>query len=482
MDHVSRRVLVRACRVWHPSMWVPFVHEQCRCNELVSLRNRVLAACPPFLGDERQFNRVADDFARLIGPAEPLSYEEAFKGFPRAKADRYLREIPKAELGLECRYSTIRAFVKFERLVEWDKDPRMIQFRHPAYSLVLATYLKAIEHKLYRIRGGRFLPPDRCIAKGLNQRDRYSLLKRKLLRFRNPVMIGIDASRWDLHCRAKLLSKEHRVYNKVFGCSRLRKMLVKQLRNKGFTSTQIKYVVDGCRMSGDMNTALGNCILMLMLLCVLLQYIFWDLLDDGDDCIVIVEMEDYERVCDILVRGFLTFGHELKIERVATDLEQIVFCNSMPVFDGRGYKFVRDPHKILGFGVSGSKFIKLGPKAFKNHLLAVGMCELALNVGVPCLQAYACRLLELGRGGKLSEGNVVNVGRLAMAKREVSARCFEDLRKVQPREISVEARESFARSFGIDAQMQLSIEQSMHTVKLDTFSGDVVADLMMWAI
>lgn len=446
----------------------------------MSLHNRVLFETPPFKANVSMLNRVADDIARLIGPANPLSYEEAFKHFPLSKRSRYLREIPKAEVGLRRGHATIRAFVKFERLNEWDKDPRMIQFRHPAYSLVLATFLKAVEHKLYRIKGGRFLPRSRCIAKGLNQRERYTLLAEKWLGFKNPCAFSIDASRWDVHVKRAMLKVEHRVYNMIFKDPLLRTLLEWQLKNTGFTATEIRYVVEGGRMSGDMNTALGNCILVIILVSAILRGVHFDMVDDGDDCIVICEADDMERISHMLVGGFLAHGFVLKIENVAFELQDIFFCNSKPCFDGVGWKFVRDPHKILGFGVAGNKFIKLGPKAFKGHLLSVGMCELALNVGVPCIQAYACRLLELGKGGKLTEGSVINVARLSMAKNEVGVKDIAGLKKVKPREITFEARESFERAFGISIAHQLAIEGSMDSVKFQDFSGVIVEDLAMW--
>jgi hypothetical protein len=51
----------------------------------------------------------------------------------------------------------------------------------------------------------------------------------------------------------------------MFRSKELAELLKWQLQNKGFARTidgLIKYSVEGCRMSGDMNTALGNCTIM----------------------------------------------------------------------------------------------------------------------------------------------------------------------------------------------------------------------------
>lgn len=61
------------------------------------------------------------------------------------------------------------------------------------------------------------------------------------------------------------LKWEHSIYNAMFRSDELAELLGWQLTNKGFARTTdglIKYEVKGCRMSGDMNTALGNCMIM----------------------------------------------------------------------------------------------------------------------------------------------------------------------------------------------------------------------------
>ena len=75
--------------------------------------------------------------------------------------------------------------------------------------------------------------------------------------FVSPVAIGFDMKRFDQHVSSDALKWEHSVYLDAF-ChdSYLAELLEWQLVNKGVgyaSDGMIKYKVDGCRMSGDMN-------------------------------------------------------------------------------------------------------------------------------------------------------------------------------------------------------------------------------------
>jgi len=429
---------------------------------------------------QRSAKRIAIAVAGSVGKGgfSACSPEEAFKHFPLKKRESYLKEWPKVEMGLSKADAFITAFVKYERLGEWDKDPRMIQFRCRSFSALLATYLKVIEHRLYVLKGdGGFLPPGRVIAKGLNQRERAKLVLNKLSRFNSPVVNCGDASRWDMHVRKEVLELEHSVYNYCF-CDRiLASILNWQLVNKGRTSTGVVYTCPGGRMSGDMNTALGNCLLAVIIIATALEGEKWDLVDDGDDFFVINEEEDNLRIRAKISQTFAGLGFKLKLEDSVREFGKIIFCQSQIVHDGVGFKFVRSPMKILGFGVSGSKFAKQGEKAFRVHLRAVGLCELALNVGVPIVQEWAVALLRMAGKVRTTEGALINLGRFAMAKREVHAGSLMDLACVEPRPITIEARVSFAEAFGISIGEQEYWEDWCRSMSLPVFTKDVIPDL-----
>jgi hypothetical protein len=74
--------------------------------------------------------------------------------------------------------------------------------------------------------------------------------------------VGLDASRFDQHVSHAALKWEHSVYNSWFKDKEFARAISMQLINEGTGYTdegKIKVEVEGCRMSGDMNTSAGNC-------------------------------------------------------------------------------------------------------------------------------------------------------------------------------------------------------------------------------
>ncbi len=109
--------------------------------------------------------------------------------------------------------------------------------------------------------------------KGMDVRTVAKVLREKWDMFPNPVAIGLDASRFDQHVSVPALEFEHSVYLSCFKQKkhreRLAKLLKLQLENHctGYAEDGvIKYTTTGTRMSGDMNTSLGNCVLMCSLI------------------------------------------------------------------------------------------------------------------------------------------------------------------------------------------------------------------------
>ena len=139
-------------------------------------------------------------------------------------------------------------------------------------------------------------------------------------RYACPTAVGLDASRFDQHINKLLLKFEHMVYkmwSELEGddLPPLWILLQAQLDNCGIYVGMdgiLRYKVDGCRMSGDMNTSLGNVIIMCSLM-----YSFFEhknmlgeisLLNDGDDCVIIMERSNVEWFLEGLEDWFLEMG------------------------------------------------------------------------------------------------------------------------------------------------------------------------------
>lgn len=465
--HTSKRSITRLVPPIH-ECYHPFVHSPCVCNEMVAATNRVIGKVPtPTLEGLRSLHNAARILKRRLKSVTPYSAERVLEEFKGRRRSRYeqawesLKAVP-----LTRNDYRIKAFVKSEKFNPGDKnnpDPRMIQARNARYNILLAQYLKPMEKQLYTIKGGS--TNTRLIAKGLNQVERADLLIRKWNTFSKPVCYSLDASRWDKHCDVALLKIEHSIYQYMCADVGLKHLLAAQLRNKCFTSNGVRYKTLGKRMSGDMNTALGNCLLMIICLiaaCHDLGLRKYDLLDDGDDCLVIVEQEDEDRLRGI-VNKFLEFGHELKLENRATDVQKVVFCQSHIVFrKDLPPTFVRNWVKVLSTACCGSRYWDQ-PHMVKGMMGAVGACELSLNEGVPILQAFACRLRDLAQGEIFSKFEAEE-GILYRAAKELHLETGDAMQAVQrlkPKAIDFDTRWSFYEAFGVLPARQLEVEEAL---------------------
>jgi hypothetical protein len=392
------------------------------------------------------------------------------------KFRRYARAMKRlVEEGISRRSADTNMFVKFEKASQkkWAKaDPRAIQFRSPEYCVDLARYLKPVEHRIYTLLGkGRILPRTRCIAKGLSLSKRANLLLRKWKYFHRPVALSLDVSRFDMHVHAELLEIEHMVYKLMLNDAHFAQLLSWQIKNKGKTSRRHRYCVHGRRMSGDMNTAVGNCLLMVLLvssyMCKL--GIKWDILDDGDDCLLIVEQADRRRV-DGLPQYYLDCGMKLKIENETTVFEHIEWCQCRPVEYMPGkFKFVRNPFKVVSQALGGPKWYT-SKRGRRKLIKSIGMAELALNSGIPVVQSYAqCLIRNAGDAGLISGQHMEKLYyRLRYEAGGLS------LQGAVARPITNLARVSLAKAWGISVAEQLDLEAWFGRLELKLSGGIAV--------
>jgi hypothetical protein len=444
---------------------IPFFHHSCIHNEKAAIVNRVLGDTPKTSPDGAAKMRKV---ALLLGRSLPKTIREPLGHFALqyggAKRKRYLDAANSILDGYTTRDAGVTMFVKWseKQFVDSNKlnpDPRAVQFRDPKYCVAIAQFLKPIEPHLYELKIDHpLIARSRLVGKGLNQTQRAMLLYEKMANFKRPVVVGLDCKRFDKHVTKENLEAEHIVYLLSNNDPEFAKLLSWQFINKCRTRSGFRYKTSGKRMSGDMNTALGNCIIMIcMILTAFIYYIkvHFDILDDGDDCLVIFESENLELVLQKLPRSFLTFGHILKIERIAHDMESVLWCQSQPVEYSPGlFKFIRNPLKTIASDLVSSKYLSCNRLA---QIKAIGQCELALNLGVPVLQDYALALLRNSCGNVIFDfGSPL----FLRARREIHN--FESRAEtLEPKPINLCARMSFAKAFGISILEQLDLERQI---------------------
>jgi hypothetical protein len=409
--------------------------------------------------------------ARRIGRFLPKVASQEWFEMPMmyagAKRARYLAATEQLLSGsLSRKDATVRMFVKFEKFNpgKVNPDPRAIQFRSAKYCVALGKYLKSVEHALYALKGdGRILPNTRVIGKGLSMGERASLLRKKWEAFDCPIVVSLDASRFDMHVSRELLQIEHNVYLRMCNDRTFARLLSWQLDNKCISSLGLKYLARGRRMSGDMNTALGNCLLMVIMVSTIMRGHKYDILDDGDDCLLIIEKDTLPFVLEKLPAMFLEFGHEIKIENIAEDFECVEWCQSRPVEYSTGkFKFVRLPWKVLSTALSGIKYVEANDKVRRRLVNTIGMAEMILNLGIPILQEYGIALMRNADTPLVQRFDDID-SLYYRLHRELKALNMKQLEKRDPQPITPDARWSFYRAFGITPDDQVVAEDFLRT-------------------
>lgn len=464
--------------------YLPVVHSNCLCNEYISIRNRVIGAVPdPILTGYpslRGLEAYAIEVSRLIGCLTPIAIETIPDNYSGQKKRRYLRALDSLRTyPVNKGDSRVSAFIKLEKVDGFRKenpDPRMIQARTARYNLELAKFLREYEHKFYKIkdRAGLLLPRTRCVAKGLNLTQRANLLHRKWQQFTDPVCINTDASRWDQHVSKELLQLEHLMYAMAFNNDpELVWLLSLQVNNSCVTFNGIAYWTTGKRMSGDVNTGLGNSLLMVLCMAWYLSeqgFSRWDMLVDGDDCQVIVEREQFQKL-DNICQWFLSYGVELKVESTTDVFEKISFCQTRPVeYMPNRFRMVCDPDKQLAWGLCDSKYLRDNTQRV-HYIYTVGLCYLAVHSGLPVLQSYALALIRNARqmSSQLQFKSELVESHTLITTVEESGRSVQQLPDVESYPVSDSARVSFCLAYPVyTIEYQLWVERQLESWVMST--------------
>lgn len=403
----------------------------------------------PVLFDLDEYRRaVLRKTPKHFSPIERDEFVALYDGPKRKRYEAAMRSLEADKLREDD--WKISLFIKDETICSWSKSdpaPRLISPRSARYCLEVGRFIKPIEHLLYksvaRVWG------ETTIAKGLNFNQRGELIKEKWDSFDQPVAIGLDASRFDQHVSYEALRWEHSVY---LGCypkdsKKLSWLLDKQLLNKGecyVDDHKISYERRGGRMSGDMNTALGNCLIMTGLVWTYLKEInvSGKLINDGDDCVVFIEQRDLETFSKGLCEWFLKRGFSMKVEEPVYEVEAIEFCQCHPVWNGQQYTMCRNVTKAL---FTDTVHVGRTVDEIKQIRQSVHESGLCWSKGIPVFPTFYQGL----RTDSKKKAVIRHSGTYWNAKGCTSGTVV----------ITPEARLSFEKAFGVNPSEQIAIEE-----------------------
>ena len=398
--------------------------------------------------------RIIGIFGRKPTPMTRQEFVECYKGRRRTIYQNALETLESRPV--ERKDSFISAFVKCEK-INTTKTPRVIQPRNPRYNVEVGRYIKHVEHRLYKCLA-RLFGQRVVVAKGLNVECLGREIESMWEAISDPVFIGFDANRFDMHVNVDILKWEHSIYTGLYpGDAELESLLRWQLRTRGFAYSddgQLKYWSVGHRASGDMNTGLGNCLIMCALMYLLRKEldIPFKGINNGDDCGIIVSKIHVARVLRAVTPHFMRFGFRVTCEEPVYELENITFCGMQPIRCSRGVVMVRTLRTALEKdSISITKLIN--EKMMRKWLYSVGECGLSLCGGIPVMQAFYTAYMRNGLPSNMSDALYMECGARILANGIAP--------KTYP--ISAESRESFWLAFGLLPDEQIDLEQYFET-------------------
>lgn len=451
----------------------------CLHNVLNALNGRVGKHVPAV--DTEKIIEELTPLARVLGKhmaAEPCRMEDIYRKYTGLKRARYERahiNLIKQGGSIRKEQARVRMFVKAEAYKIDDNKPypdcRAIQYRSYEYTLLLASKIRPAEHKMYELSDVPGYGEGRIFAKNMNQFQKAEALRDMVEGLPGCKIVCFDFSRFDAHVQQTMLRWVEQVaWNTAVGDPELQRLLSLQLTNHGVHGRgdeAIHYRVKGGRMSGDANTAGGNCIISATVLCSFMNQrgYRYRALVDGDDSVVTyygprITQEEVGRFVE-------RYGMVIGIESEPTTLEEIDFCQAHPVEVDGQWTMIRNPMKVLT--KMGMTHHKDNPRGYVKRLLTTATCEGYLARGVPILQSF-CRKYISSCESQMSKRQLkkkyLKVEALSYRMQHLVTKIddFQDIR------VSMRTRESFARAFGIGVQEQIDVERQIEAWTFDVMT------------
>lgn len=390
-------------------------------------------------------------------PISPEQFVEMYRGRKRTIYENALNEYYEA--GVQKKHSLITVNVKCEKVPE-EKAPRCIQFRSPVYNIGLGVYLKAAEKRIYTAIGDTF-GGEVTVVKGYNMNQVGQIVFDAWHSFEEPVAVGLDATKFDMHVSKGMLQWEHSVYKAIYNNDpELSRLLRWQLHNFGTgycDDGRVKYDVEGRRMSGDMNTGLGNCLIMCAAVWTYAKEreVPIRLLNNGDDCQVLMERVYEQQFMQGLDAWFKTLGFRMTQETPVYTLPEVEFCQMRCIIADGSPRMVRNIDTAREKD-SMSLVPLTSEKLWRKWLYAVGECGLALCSGVPIMQSLYMCYMRHGVPSQISDAVYMQSGARMLSKGMES----------KYSNISNRARVDVFEAWGFTPDEQVELEKYYDTLDL----------------
>lgn len=433
-----------------------YTHNGCACNEVLALKFRHQVRTPPFYGDIEELEENLDYIRRKVGGPESQTLKTRLE-VVNNYCGRWKKRYYDAMVSLRDTPLTHQDFYN-NMFVKADKEdkpiesaPRAIQYRRARCALEMGRMTHSIETEIYQIKDEH---GTRIFGKGCNFHELAEDFVLKASLFSDPVYIMLDASKFDAHVTTDCLQMMRRFYKSLFKrreATYVNYLYGKTITNQGFSRHGVRYKTSGTRMSGDMDTGLGNCLIMYTMLVAYMKRSMiskYVMSVNGDDSVIVIERSQLAKATDISC--FQDWGFKMKFE-VCYELQDVEYCQCKMVETDYGWIMCRSPERILsrdGWSVN-----RYGGRNLKNYVYSLAMGEMAVNYGLPI-------------GYPLAEKFYALVGEQELAMKSRKATYTVEKQRywhnVHGATISGATRASYENAFGIPPGRQIEIENSLN--------------------
>nr|QTJ63684.1 RNA-dependent RNA polymerase [Odonatan tombus-related virus] len=260
----------------------------------------------------------------FVKPTKKFSRDYYISTLPRDKQKLYQQTAKWMDDNHNKHSPVITPFTKIEKMTRKYKAPRLIQARHPTFNIKYGCYIKPIEIDIknhVQFSKGNY----RMMAMKINE------MKKKYKYYTE-----IDHTTFDAHVTVEHLRLTHMFYSACHGPNAELRQLSKQtIRNNGKTRDKIKYKVRGTRMSGDVDTSLGNSLINYAIIKQGLEHlkIKGDVIVNGDDSIIFSDNPiDVTKITQIMKY----YNMETKCKETTTNIYNVEFCQHKLIITNDG--------------------------------------------------------------------------------------------------------------------------------------------------
>lgn len=290
--------------------------------------------------------------------------------------------------------SMVCAFTKLEKYsTSKYKAPRLIQARDPSFNLEYGRYIKPIE---------RALKTDIHFGKGT-----YDVVGAKIERLRRRWRwyTECDHSTFDAHVTVDMLKLCHRFYKQCQGNNPYMESLARRtIHNKGITRNGERYKITGTRMSGDVDTSLGNSLINYHILMAAIRMVGLrgDAIVNGDDSIIFT---DHPIPTKQFVNVLRLFNMESVVNNSVNNIHLVEFCRTKLIYHPDAHPTLMfDPDRLRS--IYGMTWKSYPDNVYIKYLEAVSHANNCMNSNSPVGREWKA-LERIGKQLNLLERNIV---------------------------------------------------------------------------